>query len=94
MTNEVKVQALSNPVEALALNEKEEALLASFIETASLNGHDDDVVTNYKNPSCGVFLKDGRDIPCLALYEDELGGWVCLCKADGMVRQYTADEVL
>lgn len=45
------------------------------------------------HPGVGIWLKDGSDIPCMAVVEDEeLGNWSCLTES-GQVRQYLFDEV-
>lgn len=44
-------------------------------------------------PCCGVFLKDGTDIPCLACAgPDPLGHWNGVTE-DGRVMQWLAEEV-
>lgn len=64
---------------------------AVFCKTARLMGHKP--ITRRANSVIGVWLKDGRDIPALAIYEDDLGNWVML-NENGKVHQYTHDEVV
>ena len=41
----------------------------------------------------GIWLKDGTDIPCLLVAQDELGNWVVLTE-QGYTRQYFESEVM
>ena len=42
---------------------------------------------------CGVWLKDGRDIKCVAVAQDILGNFTIVLP-NGGIRQYLAEEVL
>jgi hypothetical protein len=45
-------------------------------------------------PHCGVWLKDGSDIPCLYAAGDELGNVTVMRADNGMVTQYLAHELV
>lgn len=74
------------------LSNKELVALLNF--KLSNEKHGEDVITMLENPACGVYLKGGKDIPCLALFEDEVEGWVTLSQNDITVRQYTRNEIM
>lgn len=74
----------------------------SFVRTAEANGLTG-VRTQLDHPQrsnpqpgvamgIGLFLRDGTDLPCLAVATDELGNWSVVTLA-GYVRQYLATEV-
>jgi hypothetical protein len=78
---------------ATVITVQEQAAIDDFVETAKANDAKE-IFTVAKTPNCGVYLKDGTDIPCLALYQDDLDHWVTLSKEDRMVRQYFYSEIL
>lgn len=46
------------------------------------------------DPGVGLWLRDGRDIPCLVAAEDDLGNWTVLTdEPTPRVVQYLGDEV-
>jgi hypothetical protein len=51
-------------------------------------------VADVSNPlvDCGVWLKDGGDLPCIAVAMDVLGNWTVLTYQN-VVRQYFKSEV-
>jgi predicted SpoU family rRNA methylase len=71
-------------------------VVESFMEIAKEHGGPFSVepVTRDENPHIGVWLKDGTDIPALAIFGDDLGNWTMVRASDGMVAQYLSDEVL
>lgn len=67
--------------------------LAAFVETAKADPDFETVVTCFEVPTCGVWLRDGRDIPCLAVAHDpEMNSWTVLT-ASGYVLQFLDGEV-
>jgi hypothetical protein len=74
------------------LSKKELLLVDDFCNIAKDNNAEK-IFTIIDNPYCGITLKDGSENPCLALYEDEVGGWVVLVKKDFKVRQYQSNEI-
>jgi hypothetical protein len=67
-------------------------VIDSFVDGAMAEGAD--VILRSSHSVAGVWLRDGQDIPCLALYHNpEHLYWVCL-QANGSVLQYTAGEVV
>ncbi len=74
------------------LTETQKHLIEEFCKAARANGHYP--ITCQQLPHIGVWLKDGTDIPALAIYEDDLGNWVMLSAKDNHVRQYLHNEVL
>lgn len=71
----------------------------AFLATAAANGltnlsvqpRDQDRTTLC--PGKGIWLKDGTDIPCRVVSQDELGNW-CVLTETGYVRQFYNTEVL
>ena len=43
--------------------------------------------------TCGIYLKDGRDIPCLAVAQEHDEGDFAILTLDGAVEEYSADDV-
>lgn len=73
---------------------EERQAVDAFMEIAKLNGPFLlEPISLDENPHLGVWLADGRDIPCLALFCCDLGNWSVLRKSDLGVMQYLADEV-
>lgn len=82
------------------MNENEiQTVVDNFIAMAATNG-----LTNLSvqgpnakrdtlHPGKGVWLKDGGDVPCRVVAQDELGNW-CVVTEDGQVRQFLANEVV
>ena len=92
MNNPV-IQVLSADSALVVLTDKQELLLADWIENAKSNNLTD-IITIKEVSVCGVFLKDGgKDVPCLAVAEDELGNW-CVLTLDGCAKQYLHSEIL
>lgn len=86
------IQVLESSNTPAVLSKKQELMLADWIVTAK--GNDlSDIVTIKDNSACGVFLKSGKDIPCLAVAEDGLGNW-CVLTFDCIAVQYLHSEIL
>ena len=69
-----------------------ERLVAAFGEAAEANGMTC-IRTVETHPGIGVWLKDGTDVPALAIAQDELGNWSMVRRDGWAVVQYFANEV-
>jgi hypothetical protein len=75
-----------------------QTVVDNFIATAVVNGLTNlsvqprDQERTRLVPGKGIWLKNGTDIPCRVVAQDDLGNW-CVVTEDGQVRQYLADEV-
>lgn len=75
------------------LSDLQLSLMIDFIEVAvSENDGPLWVGDCLQNPTLGVFLRDGTDVPCLCAYETELGNWIVLTR-DNRVLTFLASEV-
>lgn len=74
------------------LTEEQKKLMFEWLETAKNNDFKY-IFTVYDNLDCGVFLKDGTNIDCLATAMDELDNWSILTK-DMQTLQYLSTEIL
>jgi len=65
----------------------ERAAIEEWVASARATG--EDPVTCLEVPGCGVFLKGeaaeayGEDLPCLAVFQDDLGNWSVLTRRPG-----------
>ncbi len=67
--------------------------LSLFVDSITRDPDFEPVVTCFEVPSCGLFLKDGTDLPCLAVaFILEMNAWT-VCDYAGKVRQYIDGEV-
>ena len=67
--------------------------LSLFLAVAEGDPDFDSVVSCFDVPTCGLWLTDGTDVPCLAVaYIAELNAW-SICDSKGRVRQYLDGEV-
>ena len=74
-----------NTTDVSTLTTVERNLIGDFMQRAEDEGYEP--TSCLKNPHCGLFLV-GRgveewgtdDLPCLAVYQDELGNWVALVR--------------
>jgi hypothetical protein len=76
----------------MTLTKAQKEAMEQFVAVAETNNFDM-ITTVEQVPTCGVWLKDGTDIPCLAVAHDEgIGAWT-ICDMEGRVRQYLANEI-
>jgi hypothetical protein len=64
-----------------------------FVETAKANNLEG-IRTRDQIPNIGVWLKDGTDVPALAVAEDGFGNWTVLRASDLKVVQYLRSDIL
>lgn len=87
-----RVCHLCNSDENDVLSPAQTQALADFLEIAKTNDFDS-IITVREQPRCGVWLKDGTDLACLAVaYIEGVGAWTVLTR-EGVTRQYTGDEI-
>ena len=76
-------------VDPATLEEWELSAISEWCVSARANGGDPTSVLEVKE--CGLFLKGeaakhyGPDLPCLAVYQDDLGNWSALIRRPGDV---------
>lgn len=92
-TNNDPIEALTmvSSLPARSIPNDARELVEQFVETAHAN--DLVPVTLDQNPRIGVFLRDGTDVPALAVADDGMGNWTVLRESDRKVVQYLWDEV-
>jgi hypothetical protein len=74
------------------LTAEQAELLAGFLAAVASDPDLQLLTTVEQNPHCGVWLRDGRDVPCLAVAHCSLGHFSVLTRA-GLVLQYFHSEV-
>jgi hypothetical protein len=74
------------------LTVEQENLMFDWYNIAKTNDYEN-IFLIYDNLDCGVFLKNGANIDCLATAMDDLGNWSILTK-DLRSIQYLATEIL
>ena len=96
---EIRVERMPCTSTPIDLTADEVTILRDWVEAARANGHEPILRSN--NSSCGVWLRGrtaerfGLDLPCVAAYQDELGGWAVLGRVDGALLslQFLDNEV-